>query len=307
MDDLRSRLRHRHRSDENEPQRHASKEKPKHRSKETEVISNVPSSEETHSKPMDIENENVDVKHENGKLECVDDKTASEAVNENDHNDLEEGEIDDDDKDGVKKHFITDSNDSTSNRRSSDSECQPRENSTDNLEMKKGVPGELAVEMEVLRVDSDIDIKTETSGELNLSSAPMANVENKHLLPPNGDIDQKDTDAPMENATSFKEKMHESGIEQAIPNVVIDSTGETNPFKGDTKPIQEKSSELLDKVLNSSGNKSVKNISTSSKDYLIVENDNNETTIYITRKKKKKKDKKEKKLNSSDFSFRLAN
>lgn len=44
-------------------------------------------------------------------------------------------------------------------------------------------------------------------------------------------------------------------------------------------------------TLNTSGNKSVKNISTSSKDYLIVENENNETTIYITRKKKKKKKK----------------
>lgn len=49
---------------------------------------------------------------------------------------------------------------------------------------------------------------------------------------------------------------------------------------------------LLEGVLNTSGNKSVKNISTSSKDYLIVENENNETTIYVTRKKKKKKKKK---------------
>lgn len=42
---------------------------------------------------------------------------------------------------------------------------------------------------------------------------------------------------------------------------------------------------------NTSGSKSV-NISTSSKDYLIIENDNNEQIIYVTRKKKKKKKKK---------------
>ncbi|XP_031627408.1 arginine/serine-rich coiled-coil protein 2 [Contarinia nasturtii] len=48
---------------------------------------------------------------------------------------------------------------------------------------------------------------------------------------------------------------------------------------------------MYHELLNTSGNKSVKNISTSSKDYLIVENENNETDIYVTRKKKKKKKK----------------
>lgn len=47
----------------------------------------------------------------------------------------------------------------------------------------------------------------------------------------------------------------------------------------------------IQELLNTSGNKSVKNISTSSKDYVIVENENNETDIYVTRKKKKKKKK----------------
>lgn len=48
------------------------------------------------------------------------------------------------------------------------------------------------------------------------------------------------------------------------------------------------SDELDNSMLNNVSNKSVKNISTSSKDYLIVD-ENNETTIYVTRKKKKKK------------------
>lgn len=46
---------------------------------------------------------------------------------------------------------------------------------------------------------------------------------------------------------------------------------------------------MANNALNTSGNKSVKNISTSSKDYLIVEDENNDTIIYVTRKKKKKK------------------
>lgn len=58
-----------------------------------------------------------------------------------------------------------------------------------------------------------------------------------------------------------------------------------------TGPIENGSINELNDVLNTSNNKSIKNISTSLKDYLIVENENNETTIYVTRKKKKKKDK----------------
>lgn len=50
----------------------------------------------------------------------------------------------------------------------------------------------------------------------------------------------------------------------------------------------DESTHSLNDVLNTSGNK-VKNISTSTTNYLIVEDENNETTIYITRKSKKKR------------------
>lgn len=51
----------------------------------------------------------------------------------------------------------------------------------------------------------------------------------------------------------------------------------------------DESTQSLNDALNTSGSKLVKNISTSTKNYLIVEDENNETTIYITRKSKKKR------------------
>lgn len=72
-------------------------------------------------------------------------------------------------------------------------------------------------------------------------------------------------------------------------------------------PIMDKSMEIPEtqlKLLNTSGSKSVKNISTSSKDYLIVEDENDETTIYITRKKRvKKKGKKKEKQKEKEKSI----
>lgn len=63
---------------------------------------------------------------------------------------------------------------------------------------------------------------------------------------------------------------------------------------GDKSTQIDKGTQLTDAAesdkaaLNTSGNRSV-NISTHSKDYLIVEDENNETNIYVTRKKRKKK------------------
>lgn len=76
-------------------------------------------------------------------------------------------------------------------------------------------------------------------------------------------------------------------IDKTVPSQNISINLQTN---GDCKQTTATNG-LPEGVLNTSGYKSVKNISTSSKDYLIVENENNETTIYVTRKKKKKKKK----------------
>lgn len=89
-------------------------------------------------------------------------------------------------------------------------------------------------------------------------------MENEHIVsgktPPS---------ALLEDSSSLTEDKH---------NKPLTETAETPSFDG-----------MANNALNTSGNKSVKNISTSSKDYLIVEDENNDTIIYVTRKKKKKK------------------
>lgn len=80
--------------------------------------------------------------------------------------------------------------------------------------------------------------------------------------------------ALLENSSNLTEREQSKSISELAENLSFDG--------------------LMNGVLNTSGNKSVKNISTSSKNYLIVEDENNETTIYVTRKKKKKKKKKSK-------------
>lgn len=82
-------------------------------------------------------------------------------------------------------------------------------------------------------------------------------------------------------------------------------------IKNVSTPINDKSMGVPEtqlKLLNTSGSKSIKNISTSSKDYLIVEDENDETTIYITRKKKvKKKGKKKEKQKEKEKRKSLEN
>lgn len=99
-----------------------------------------------------------------------------------------------------------------------------------------------------------------------ISDAVNMNVKMEHEHIASGETPPS---ALLQNGSSLTEDKH---------NKSLTATAETPSFNG-----------MANNALNTSGNKSVKNISTSSKDYLIVEDENNDTIIYVTRKKKKKK------------------
>lgn len=330
---------------------------------------------------MDVENTGVDVKNVDTKnvnteivhLEPViteNSMNVAEIVHENGDNDLEEGEIDDDDSNGVKDEFKKETSDVKLNSDVSHSikplheidqelDC-PREDCKGNIgitkEFVEPVTETVPVPVVVFPMDAPAIVPeseklSSPSNEPNSCTASMVKIENEHLIQPSNGIDRKSEHFEVkpdkiEDARPKAVRIdikpvpkEENNIPETIPNGVNDLPEATNhttesddisktmlepekeppienevsaqetlaninehvnvseheSSKQSTESAQDKSLQLLDNVLNTSGSKSVKNISTSSKDYLIVENDNNETTIYITRKKKKKKEKKEKK------------
>lgn len=137
--------------------------------------------------------------------------------------------------------------------------------------------------------------------ELKSQSAPDAKAESFDDTKPQDmeiDIIESRDSLPQINepATSVKQddNEHTSGTTTPKEKSLNGSRSEESKLSKSADRL------LFDEILNTSGNKSVKNISTSSKDYLIVEDENDETTIYVTRKKKKKKksEKKEKSVKS---------
>ncbi|XP_055311070.1 TRAF3-interacting protein 1-like [Sitodiplosis mosellana] len=153
----------------------------------------------------------------------------------------------------------------------------------------------------------------------------MSNVQSERDMPPEK-TENMEVDAPVEmkNNENHVLNIQASRIEEPKPEIDtvknliksdepsptainvtdVPSLNETTPSSNNSISLTNEHGEskrtatanglsegIYNSVLNTSGNKSVKNISTSTKDYLIVENENNETTIYVTRKKKKKKKK----------------
>lgn len=89
-----------------------------------------------------------------------------------------------------------------------------------------------------------------------------------------------------ENVPEFKLE-NDAHQDESIPHMHDNNSNNLSESHNTIEPINDSSNSMH----NTSGSKSV-NISTSKRDYLIVEDENNEQTIYVTRKKKKKKKKK---------------
>lgn len=104
-----------------------------------------------------------------------------------------------------------------------------------------------------------------------------------------------DTKQQPENENQLEVKLEDSSHQDAPIPQINDSTSNNSPESHKTlEPIDDSSNSLH----NTSGGKAV-NISTSKRDFLIVEDENNEQIIYVSRKKKKTK--KEKKNKSTDI------
>lgn len=196
-------------------------------------------------------------------------------------------------------------------------------------EVKDEVKEEVKAEdAQLLQSSESTDLKTEMNSDktensypnsINMDTNPISKVENYIAKLPIILNSSNETTTShnignsncLSNSSTFQEEPKTDNIQienaeminpteqESISHINEDPSQHENTQANDSKEnantsgtSENKSIRGLDGVLNNSGNKSVNVISTSSKDYVFVEDENNETTVYITRKKKKKKDKK---------------
>lgn len=130
---------------------------------------------------------------------------------------------------------------------------------------------------DVIKVDPSISINAESIETVNTQNDLEGHVESNPMVDKSPEVDIE----PQPNLEPKPQSI------ECIPQII-----ESNNLSESQNIMQPFDDDTID-MHNTSGGKSV-NISTSSKDYLIFENENNEQVIYITRKKKKKQKKSKK-------------